>query len=72
MATRAFIVRCIKDMLEAEDNDWIRSSARKAALKRHHEYVFDLFLVYSFTCALILISISPVLALIASPATSPT
>ena len=78
VATRAFIVKCIKDMLEAEDNDWISSSARKAALKRHHEYVFGFcswcihLLCEAEFCALILISISPALALIASPATSPT
>ena len=40
MATRAFIVECIKNMLEAENNDWVTSSARKVALKKHHEYVF--------------------------------
>ena len=40
MATRAFIVQRIKNMLEAEGNDWINSSARKVALKKHHEYVF--------------------------------
>ena len=67
MATRAFIVRCIKDMLDAEDNDWIRSSARKAALKRHHEYVLICFWCIHLLCGaeFCSLSVSPALGLIA-------
>lgn len=50
MATRAFIVQCIKNMLEAENNDWVTSSARKAALKKHHEYVFVVIVSYNSLC----------------------
>lgn len=37
MATRAFIVSCVTDMLDAEGSDWIRSVSRKEALKKFHE-----------------------------------
>jgi len=37
MATRAFIVSCVTDMLDAEGSDWIRSVSRKDALKKFHE-----------------------------------
>ena len=50
MATRAFIVQCIKHMLEAENNDWVTSSARKAALRKHHEYVFVVIVWYNSLC----------------------
>lgn len=50
MATRAFIVECIKNMLEAENNDWVTSSARKVALKKHHEYVFVVIVWYDSLC----------------------
>lgn len=50
MATRAFIVQCIKNMLEAENSDWVTSSARKVALKKHHEYVFVVIVWYNSLC----------------------
>ena len=54
MATRAFIVECIKNMLEAENNDWVTSSARKVALKKHHEYVFVVIIWHNSLCRYLL------------------
>jgi len=52
LATRAFIVRCIKEMLEAENDDWISSNSRKASLKKHHEYVFFVHMFVPFVYSL--------------------